>query len=66
MSDLYTKIVLTVIGLALSALALQAIVPTASAVAGLACGSSVRPCHVEIEVVLVHREMSEFEGMLNR
>ena len=66
MSDLYTKIVLTVIGLALSALALQSIVPPASAVAGLACGSSVQPCHVEIEVVLVHREMSDIEKMMNR
>ena len=49
--DIYTKVVLTVIGVALCALAWQGAssAPEAVAQAG-ACGSSFNPCHIEGDV----------------
>ena len=48
--DIYTKIVLTVIGVALCVLAWQGVSPEKEAVAqSSGCGSSFNPCHVEVD-----------------
>lgn len=48
MVDAYTKLVLTVIAIALIAIVVRLEVPKASAAQG--CGSRIDPCHVEVEV----------------
>ena len=48
MVDRYTKIVLTIIAIALCGLVLQNAVPTAAAV-GEECGKSWDPCHVYVK-----------------
>ena len=48
MVDLYTKAVLTVIAVALSAIAIRSAVPSALAV-GDGCGSVLDPCYVRQE-----------------
>lgn len=50
--DIYTKIILTVIGVALCAIAWQGASPGTEAVAQSGgCGSSYNPCHVEVDFV---------------
>ena len=49
MVDRYTKVVLTVIALALSLLALQGLIPSVVAGAHGPCGSAYhKPCHIKI------------------
>ena len=53
MVDIYTKIVLTLIGIALCVLAFQAVVPTADAELGVQCGGTGFgnfPCEFKITV----------------
>lgn len=50
MVDLYTKIVLTVIGVALCALAVQNAVPSASALGQSNCGALYNPCHIKLDL----------------
>jgi hypothetical protein len=47
-TDRYTKAVLTVIAVALCAIALQGSIRPASAIGGEGCGSTFNPCQVEI------------------
>jgi hypothetical protein len=50
MVDVYTKAVLTVIAVALSAIAIRSAIPSALAVDGLDCkGSALQPCWVRID-----------------
>ena len=57
--DVYTKIVLTVIAVALCALAWQGASPDVEAVAQVdGCGSYLNPCHIEgdVDVVVKFRD----------
>ena len=56
MVDLYTKAVLTVIGIALCILVAQSLVPRVSATSPGNCGSHSNPCHVKMKVELPHEE----------
>ncbi len=50
MIDTFTKIVLTVIGIALCALVIQNAVPSATALGNSSCGTNLGPCHIKVEV----------------
>jgi len=50
MVDRYTKVVLTIIALALSLLALQGLIPSVVAQSRLSCGSLISPCHVVLDL----------------
>ena len=50
MVDTYTKIVLTVIGIALCALVIQNAVPSAAALGKSSCGESYQACHIKMKI----------------
>ena len=56
MVDMYTKVVLTVIGIALCILVAQSFIPQVSAIGDANCGSRTSPCHVKMKVELHHEE----------
>lgn len=54
MIDTFTKIVLTVIGIALCALVIQNAIPSATALGNSSCGTDLGPCHIKVEVTHTH------------
>lgn len=54
MIDTFTKIVLTVIGIALCALVVQNAIPSATALGNSGCGWKSGPCHIKVDVTHTH------------